>query len=416
VVCVTKTQVSYAEFQNALHSHARAERVPLSALFELTYRCNFDCVHCYVVEARPKGELETWEVLRILGELREAGTLFLTLSGGEVLTRPDFEEIYLAAKRHGFVLSIYSNAALIKGRALELLASHPPAKLEVTLYGSSEPTYAQVTRRHNMYRLVLENVDRLRARGVTVHLKTVGLTSNRGEYGAIANEAKQRGVEGFFRMDNVVTVRTDCTRGPASQRLDPEEIIAQDRLDPRRVAEYRRLYEQYRGRVPARTKRLFRCGAATTQVVINPRGVLQACALYRKEGFDLRGGSVSQGWQALGEVVQQPITRPTRCRSCDKVALCGACPGNNSLESGGDPEEPPDFLCEIAFARVKAFCDDLRPRVPEPAGRWLPLHRAQQCQRPWLQEVREPVGEFSPGLAPKRRPLGRPLPLSTARG
>lgn len=399
---MTTTRLSYAEFQNALHAEARTERLPLSALFELTYRCNFDCVHCYVVEVQPKGELETREVLRILGELRDAGTVFLTLSGGEVFTRPDFEEIYLAAKRLGFLVSIYSNAALIKDRTLDLLAAHPPDKLEVTLYGATESTYARVTRRRNVHALVLENVDRLRARGVIVHLKAVGLKDNHGEIDAITDEARQRGIAGFFRMDNVVTVRTDCTRGPAKQRLDPEKIVAQDRLDPRRVAEYRRLYAKHRGR-PVQTSRLFRCGAASTQVVINPRGVLQACALYRREGFDLRQGTVSQGWRFLGEMVQQPITRPTRCRSCDKVALCGSCPGNNSLESGGDPEEPPDFLCEITYARVDAFCDDLRLRAPEPAGRWLPLHRTQECPRPWLHQVREPVTPFYRDPKPRKR-------------
>lgn len=398
--------VSYAEFGRALVRAARAEGTPVGALFELTYRCNFDCVHCYVVEHRPQGELETGEVLRILAELRDLGVLSLTLSGGEPLTRPDFAEIYRHARALGFLVTVYTNAALIDDAVCALFAELPPRKVEVTLYGASEESYARVTRRRGVRKHVLAGVDRLRALGVRVHLKAVGLDANRGELAALRAEAERRGVGAFFRFDNQITARLDCGRGPTGQRLSAEEVVAQDRLHPRRVAEFRRLYRAARGR-RERSPRLFRCGAATTEVVVDPRGRLQTCALYRGEAFDLRTGSVAEGWRHLRRVVQREVTRPTRCRTCDKVVLCGACPGNNALESGGDPEAPPDYLCEIAYARVRAFCDDLRPRLPPPAGRELPLHRSRPCPRPWLHEVREPLpGQVGvTASAPRRLPL-----------
>ncbi len=74
-----------------------------------------------------------------------------------------------------------------------------------------------------------------------------------------------------------------------------------------------------------------------------------------------------------------------------------------------DPEEPPDYLCEITYARLDAFADDLRLRAPEPAGRWLPLYRKQECQRPWLHKVREPLGEIVRPDEPRR--AARPLPV-----
>lgn len=400
--------IPFAEFSAPFMREITARRIPVNVLFELTYRCNFDCVHCYVVEQRPKGELETHEILRVLEGLKAAGTLFVTFTGGEPLTRPDFPEIYLAAKRLGFMVSLYTNAALVQEPLLDLLEGAPPHKVEVTLYGASEETYQASTRRKNMHDLVLANVDRMRARGLRVYLKTIGMIETKGEIEAIAAEAEKRGVQDRFRMDNVLTVRTDCRRGPAAHRLSPADVVEQDRDDEKRVKDYRRLYLLDRGR-RVMTRRLFRCGAGTSQVVVDPKGRLQTCSLYRQEFFDLRQGTVSEGWQHLQGVVEARITRPTRCRSCDKVSLCGSCPGNNALESGGDPEQPPDYLCEIAYARLDAFCDDLRPRVPEPAGRWLPLHRRQECQRPWLHRVREPIGRLEWPGAPRR--AARPLPV-----
>lgn len=403
--------LSFAEFSGDFHRRAARERIPVGAMLELTYRCNFDCVHCYVVQPSARGELATREVLRILRELRDVGALFLTLTGGEILTRPDFEAIYLAAKELGFVVSLFTNAALIKERTLALFQRYPPHKVEVTLYGAGEETYRAVTRRRNMHRLVLQNVDRMRELGIDVFLKGVGLDLNRDELPGILEEARQRGVEGHFKYDNQITVRTDCRRGPADHRLSAAEVVAQDREDPRRIEEFRRLYQRNRGR-RFLSDRLFRCGAGTSQLVIDPFGKLQTCALYRQEWFDLREGSVADGWAYLQRIVAQPLGHPTRCRSCDKVSLCGSCPGNNALESGGDPQAPPDYLCEITYARVEAFMADLRPRVPEPAGRWLPLHRAQDCQRPWLQ-VREPIGELI-RPTPSARPWGgRALPIAS---
>jgi len=66
--------------------------VPMSVHFDLTYRCNERCVHCYL-DHDDHGEMTTAEIKRVLDELADAGTFFLTFSGGEVLMRRDFFEL-----------------------------------------------------------------------------------------------------------------------------------------------------------------------------------------------------------------------------------------------------------------------------------------------------------------------------------
>ena len=53
-------------------------RVPLSVQFDLTYRCNERCVHCYL-DHDDHGEMTTAEVTDVLDQLAAAGTLFLIL-------------------------------------------------------------------------------------------------------------------------------------------------------------------------------------------------------------------------------------------------------------------------------------------------------------------------------------------------
>ena len=73
--------------------------MPVSGAFDLTYRCNLRCVHCYCGHATAQSpaqgaELGTDEVLRLLAEAADAGCLQLVLSGGEPLLRRDFAQIY----------------------------------------------------------------------------------------------------------------------------------------------------------------------------------------------------------------------------------------------------------------------------------------------------------------------------------
>src|SRR5580704_4476639 len=92
---------------------ALARNIPISVQVDLTYRCNERCVHCYL-DHDDHGEMTTAEVIDVLAQLASAGTLFLTLSGGELLLRTDFFEVLSRARELQFDVKIKTNAILIK--------------------------------------------------------------------------------------------------------------------------------------------------------------------------------------------------------------------------------------------------------------------------------------------------------------
>src|SRR3979490_3357652 len=91
---------------------AAAMGIPIAVQFDLTYRCNERCVHCYL-DHEDHGELSTREVEEVLDQLAEAGTLFLTFSGGELLLRKDFFPLLAHARRLRFDVKIKTNAILM---------------------------------------------------------------------------------------------------------------------------------------------------------------------------------------------------------------------------------------------------------------------------------------------------------------
>ncbi|MFH1381236.1 MAG: radical SAM protein, partial [Candidatus Omnitrophota bacterium] len=92
---------------------ARNSKFPLKAMFELTYRCNFRCVHCYVAADKKKKELGIEEVKVILDQLKKAGCFHVGFTGGELFLRKDIFKILNYAKQSGFRISILTNGFLI---------------------------------------------------------------------------------------------------------------------------------------------------------------------------------------------------------------------------------------------------------------------------------------------------------------
>ena len=182
-----------------------ARRRPLSFDLEVTARCNNDCRHCYINlpagdrEARAT-ELSLEEITRIAGEAVSLGAVWCLLTGGEPLLRDDFSEIYLALKRLGLLVSVFTNACLVTPEHVELFKQYPPRDLEVSVYGVTPATYEAVTRRPGSFAAFRRGLDLLLAAGVKVRLKAMALRANVHELPEIARFCRAR-TKDYFRFD-----------------------------------------------------------------------------------------------------------------------------------------------------------------------------------------------------------------------
>ena len=91
--------------------------LPINGNFELTARCNFDCKMCYVHLQNNPGALAEKELsadqwLSLASDARDAGMMFLLLTGGEPFLRPDFGQIYQELVKMGIMVSINTNASM----------------------------------------------------------------------------------------------------------------------------------------------------------------------------------------------------------------------------------------------------------------------------------------------------------------
>lgn len=124
---MSESFVSSLEIQDfSLWDNMKGRRVPLSFDLEITARCNNDCRHCYIVllandRAAQARELTLPEISRIASEAADLWAVWCLITGGEPLLRPDFADIYLAFKRKGLLVSVFTNATMVNEEHVALL-------------------------------------------------------------------------------------------------------------------------------------------------------------------------------------------------------------------------------------------------------------------------------------------------------
>jgi MoaA/NifB/PqqE/SkfB family radical SAM enzyme len=346
-----------------LHSRAYAQRLPIAGGLELTHRCNLACVHCYVnlpANDRPaqRRELTTDEWYRVIDQLADAGTLWLTLSGGEPLLRSDFCDIYIYAQSKGIVLNVYTNATLITERHLDMWRKYPPRMIEITQYGYTPETYDKVTDAGAQYDRFQRGLNRLRAAGVAITLKAIGMKWTRDELHDIRRYAEREGLP--FRFDAVLSPRIDGGRKPLEQRLSPAEVAAIEGGDSKRTGEMADYCATRIGAPPPSDKR-YQCGAGAATFVIDPYGKMHVCELSRKPGWDvLRDGFVAGVSTGFAKVLDTRREDMDGCGSCTTGVACSNCTGMAELE-GIHPDGGNPYMCAVTDARNADMFGETRP-------------------------------------------------------
>jgi radical SAM protein with 4Fe4S-binding SPASM domain len=294
----------------------------------------------------------------LLDEMTEAGCLWLLYTGGEILLRRDFLDIYTYARRKGLLVTLFTNGTLLTPKIVDRLAHGRPFSIEITLYGRTKETYERITRIPGSFEKCLRGIDLLIQHKLPLKLKTMALTINKHELGDIRKFAEDElGVE--FKFDAMISPRLDTSPHPLAVRLSPEEIVALDLQDSRRMTEWMDFCQKFKGPPEARDE-LYSCGGGVHAFAVDPYGRMTVCPFSQTDAYDLVSGTFSEGWAHLKSVRDRKALRQTKCSRCEIKAMCGMCPANGELENR-DAEEPVDFLCRVAHLRAKALRLDMNP-------------------------------------------------------
>ena len=343
-------------FQKAAINH-----IPVSGTFELTPRCNLSCEMCYIrmsaaEEATIGQELTADEWLSLGKQAVDAGMVYLLLTGGEPLLRPDFSEIYSGLAEMGILLTLNTNGTLVDEYIVQSMERNPPEKVNVTLYGASRDTYQKVCGSANSYEAALHGIGLLKEANIPVCINTTYTRHNAADMEHIVSFAKQNDIP--IRMTSYLFPPLRCGRETdVSCFLSSDEYgrlgaafdsITMDAAQKKRRADILARVREYPSVLHPEGKAAS-CMAGRGAFWITWDGRVLPCGMLPKLGMSLNDYSLSEIWGSFGTVMNDQKL-PSECSQCPRKAICPVC-----VAVTQSSDKTPDELCRFTESYLKCL-------------------------------------------------------------
>lgn len=318
----------------------RQHKKPLTAIFEVTYACNLNCIHCYNPTRSRAHDLSLAEIADAAEQMRRLGIMDITLTGGELFYRRDWYEAAMIFRQIGFSITIFTNAVLINDEVIEKLLRIDPVLIEVSLYGSSPDYYELITRVKGSHAKFASGLELLRKSGLHFVLKPIVLRQNYTDHEAMLAFAERNGYRLRFNFSPCLL--------PSGRHRDDFRLSNTEMVE---------LFK----RAPEQAEAGFaKCGIGQDGLVLGPTGDIRPCVAYPTAAGNIREQALEVIWQ------ESPLFRELRaisvgqfesCRLCRLKEYCEPCLALNLLENGN--LFLPTENCRIAANRKRAKGGDM---------------------------------------------------------
>ena len=295
-------------------------RIPIHGSIELTNKCNLKCIHCYLKGSR-KNKNDSWPNLKkYFREIINEGCLFLQLTGGEALTRPDFKKIYLYVRKNGLIPTIMTNATLINDDLIQTFKKYPPYYIKISLYGSNAICHDKITGVKGSFDKSISNIFKLKKEGIRIWINAVILKENFANLSDIIKLIQK--IEAPASLYPFLIPTLNGNPGPLKYQLNAQECL--------KVLKYNKKILPARDRQNKNNQsfleNIFPCNAGKNSFHIDNQGKLFICKIERSVGFSLSKMPFKNAWEKLESTRIQKLRLPSSCLSCKLKNDCQICP------------------------------------------------------------------------------------------
>ncbi|MCD8020213.1 MAG: radical SAM protein [Clostridiales bacterium] len=354
--------------EKALQARADALNLPLCGALELLPLCNMDCNMCYIRHSVSELEqplLHVTDWLRMMEGARDAGTLYVLLTGGEPLLYPEFQELYLALQEMGFVLTINTNGTLFNEGWADFFVNHACKRFNISLYGASNETYDRLCRNPQGFTQVMNTLRLMRKRKLPCRLNFTITGENQGDIGQMIQIAKDFDFPFTPVCYNFPPVRK-CESVDAGEIRMPPEAAGKARKNvtllqvpsSERVSRARLLLNGLM--LPVWTDNIekgFTCHAGLSSYWIDWKGNLTACGMMKEMEADLRKTDFQTAWQKIAANGKE-ISICEECTHCGLKQFCTSCPAI-CMDETGKTDGKPQYLCDMTISFLRQMIAEL---------------------------------------------------------
>ena len=341
------------------------QRRPLSCTMELTYRCNFHCRMCYVrmtdAQAAPYGRLRTVdEWLDMARQMRDAGVLYLTLTGGECTQYPGFEELYGQLSQLGFRIGIMSNAGAYTDSVRDVFRRYPPVSVGITLYGGSKETYAAITGDPEGLDRAVENIRFFQSIRVPVGLNFTVIRQNVLDYPLVGRLCRDLGCSWTLitdisghRHDVSMSDALQCRLSPAQRACvacHPPEEAALAMENAKELEKALAGFQMPQAPAEAPPPEPDACIGSCSGCAIYWNGEMNTCISMNGHGnahpFET---GFEAAWAQLKAQQDETFRRPAACQACGMQEDCLHNCAGRRFEGTGSPHGPDPYTCQYTY-------------------------------------------------------------------
>lgn len=359
--------VQHVQLKQYLYHKAAMQGIPITVNFELSPICNFSCKMCYVRQteeqvkkhSRPMMRLEEW--IHLAEQLKQKGTLYILLTGGEPLLWPDFWELYETLYNMGFLLLVNTNGSLIEDTVIQRFKKMPPNQVNITLYGGNDVTYYNLCGIKGVFETVTHAIEALHEAGILVRINGTITPENADDLDQMIAFAKKCEVPIKTTTYMFPPVRRNKDLMGSNHRFTPDEAAA----NKLKIAKLQMSQEQYRLYLEMilsgsadpidldeecmdGSGEKMQCIAGRASCWMTWDGYMGLCGMIPDYYIDLKNTTIETAWAEMKKLSEE-IRLSVSCKGCSDHKLCHTCAAIAYAETGSTDGKP-SYACDMTKA------------------------------------------------------------------
>lgn len=324
-------------FMNGLNKYGYNKPIvsPLKVSWDMTNKCNLNCKHCSkdAFEDSETKDLTQEEIEKLLLDLKQFGIKKVVYSGGEFMTRKNYQDIIDYTIQLGMATSLVTNCTLVTREIAQKWKQQGIRIIQTSLDGSNSKTHDEFRGSKGAFEKTLKGIEALIEAEVPVMVAFTISKNNYNELEDTINLCIERKVTAFTVNDLL----------PIGRGKELNNILLSSEEYNELVTFFRRKKEElsnkiimswegvgnFKERKPDSKRTLIKgqCGACLNSFHITANGDITPCNLMQVKCGSIKEQSISHIWEN-SLVFKELRNRDSLigvCGDCEYKYSCGGC-------------------------------------------------------------------------------------------
>lgn len=312
----------------------RTLSAPLNISFEVTYKCNLRCKHCYASAGNAlEEELTTKQILKFIDELADMKVFSISLTGGEPLARKDIFQIIRHCVDNNLGVLLSTNGTLITREKAMQLRKMERVVVQISLDGINAQTHDSIRGVQGAHQQAMRGLKNVLDSGIEgVRVATVATRLNFREIPLLADELDKMGVS-YQRILRFLPLGRGGTQRDLA--LTNQEIKQLLETLEKKQSEHGQILIDFSDAFnpPIIDRPTHACTGGVLWCAVNPKGYVVPCTYLNSMeiAIDLKAESIANKsfkeiWEnyALFKALRNPnLFLKGKCKNCQYKPTCG---------------------------------------------------------------------------------------------